>query len=731
MIRLPDTSRTSTWRSSRESSPPPERRCGRLYISPQAEALLGYSQADFRADPDLWRKRLHPDDQARVLAEVARCHRTGGQLLTEYRMITKDGRVVWFRDQARVLRADENGPPRLHGIMIEITDAKLAEQKLRESEDRYRQLFRAVSDAIVVFDVDTREVVDVNESALRLYGYTREELSGVRQWDMTGEPVASERAVQEILAGRRDKVQVRYHRKKDGTLFPVSISASVFEAGGRRLLCAVVRDVTEHMRARGELERSRRFIESVANTTPNLLYVYDIPAGRNVYVNDRISQMLGYSKEKVQAMGSRLVETLVHPDDVEQAAAHLCRMAAARDNEVYENQYRMRSANGEWRWLLSRDVVFARDEEGRVAQILGTAEDVTERKRAEQALRESEQRYRLLAENVTDVIWSFDLSMRRTYVSPSVQRLRGYTVEEAMRQRLEDVLTPASLDVARKAIAEELAAARQHPGGPPRVRVLELEMRCKDGRTVWTECSARLLQDEAGRPVGILGVTRDITQRRRLEKALVEVHRRAEQAVGEDLHDSLGQKLTGIAYLAKVLQKELSARSLDEADDAASILELANYAVMQTRALARGLMPVELETHGLMSSLQELVAEKEELFGIPCSFRCERPVLVQDVSVATHLYRIAREAVSNAIRHASPKHVSVALAEHDETVVLTVRDDGVGMEEAAAEAKGMGLKIMRYRAQMIGASLQIRSRPGGSTTVVCRVPKTAGAEPGE
>lgn len=155
--------------------------------------------------------------------------------------------------------------------------------------------------------------------------------------------------------------------------------------------------------------------------------------------------------------------------------------------------------------------------EGRkVTGLIWVTDDITKRKQVEEALQESETRYRLLVENVTDIIWTMDLNLQYTYVSPTVTRLRGYSVGEAMAQTLEDILTPTSLEIARKAFSEEMAIENMEQKDLSRTRTLELEQYCKDGSTIWTEVKMTFLR-ENGQPFGILGVTRDISERKQVE----------------------------------------------------------------------------------------------------------------------------------------------------------------------------------------------------------------------
>ncbi len=226
--------------------------------------------------------------------------------------------------------------------------------------------------------------------------------------------------------------------------------------------------------------------------------------------------------------------------------------------------------------------------------------------------------------------------------------------------------------------------------------------------------------------------------------------------IGQDLHDGVGQTLSGVAFMSRALERKLAAKlgpGDDGAADAAQIAEIAEEAISQTRSMARVLNRAELSAGGLMLALGEMVSDFEKVFGVPCTFEHDDRVLIDDDAVATHLYRIAQEAATNAIRHGGAKHVAVGLApasaakvgsQEDERVTLTVQDDGTGFslgetvgDGPAANsggssrqerpgppgaAKGMGLRIMDHRAKAIGGSLSIRRRPEGGTVLTCEFP---------
>ena len=270
--------------------------------------------------------------------------------------------------------------------------------------------------------------------------------------------------------------------------------------------------VVEHKKAVENLQDSELLTQKILSCSSNLIYIYDLLEKRNVYANREVADFLGYTSEQVQAMGSELFSYILHPDDAEAVAKHHARFADAPDNATYEVEYRMKHTSGDWIWLRSRDTLFARTPEGISSQILGTCEDISERKETERALIESEAHYRLLTENMRDVIWTMDLNGRFTYVSPSSLQIRGYTAEEAMHQSISQMLTPDSAQMVGKELGHFLETGMLSSNN------FELEQYCKDGSTSWVEATVTILRDTNGKPSSLLGVSRDITERKKAEE---------------------------------------------------------------------------------------------------------------------------------------------------------------------------------------------------------------------
>jgi PAS domain S-box-containing protein len=329
-----------------------------------------------------------------------------------------------------------------------------------------------------------------------------------------------------------------------------------------------------------------------------------------------------------------------------------------------------------------------------------------------------EAKYRALVEQIPAVVFMayLDKGIGEAYVSPQIEAALGFSQAEW----LEDPVRWYQQIHPDDKLRWSVEAAEMFTSGKPlrsAYRVL-----ARDGKVLWFQCEAKLIRHTDGSPWFIHGVGFDITDRKRLEEAILEISAQEQRRIAQDLHDGLGQHLTGIAFMSKVLEEKLNDIALPEAAEAAKIVEMVNQAIDSTRQLARGLHPVAGERTGLMSALQKWASEVEETFHIVCRFHAERPVYIHDVNSATHLYRIAQEAVNNAIRHGKSHEILIELAAKSGMGTLRIRDDGVGFVRDPAKQPGVGLSIMNYRADMIGGSLKVQANADRGITVMCLFP---------
>jgi signal transduction histidine kinase len=262
-------------------------------------------------------------------------------------------------------------------------------------------------------------------------------------------------------------------------------------------------------------------------------------------------------------------------------------------------------------------------------------------------------------------------------------------------------------------IAECITAVLAEHDDPRRV---EYRGRPRNGRDQWFALTVTPLGEEAGAVL----LHENISVQRRLEGEILEISERERSQVGQELHDGLCQHLGGVALLAKTLSNALTNAGRPEAAPALELAQLIYSAVGQTRAVARGLRPVELDEGGLVAALQDLAEQANAR--IPTEVRTYGDPRVNDNEVATNLYRVAKEAVANTLRHSHAKHIIIRLRQSSDHLTLVIENDGVGLPAGAHSASGMGLRIMRYRANSIGARLTVANRASGGVLVKCSLP---------
>ena len=274
-----------------------------------------------------------------------------------------------------------------------------------------------------------------------------------------------------------------------------------------------------------------------------------------------------------------------------------------------------------------------------------------------------------------------------------------------------------------------------HPDDLPRVEwaneqcqtaedgaVIETEYRIRHANGEWRWFSVRntiFVRDTEGTPTQILGAAQDITDRKRLEQEVLEVATVEQRRIGQELHDGTGQELTGLCMLTDNLADSLQEMSAKEAQTARRIAQGLRQALGQVRLLSRGLVPVEVDAEGLTAALIELTKRISQLHTVRCTFDHAAPVAIEDNHTATQLYRIAQEAITNALKHGQAANLRVSLEARGHYITLKIADDGVGMPEVGEAKEGMGLRIMRYRAGQIGAHFTLTPGPTSGTVVTC------------
>ena len=371
----------------------------------------------------------------------------------------------------------------------------------------------------------------------------------------------------------------------------------------------------------------------------------------------------------------------------------------------YEDEYRVVWPDGTIHWLAGSGRVL-RDETGKPTRMSGVIIDITEWKQAEAEHR----RLATIVIDSNDAVTVQDFEGRLTAWNRGAEQMYGYSESEALSMNIRDIVPENRRDEALE-LVERIARDED-------VQSLETQRISKDGRTLDVWLTVTKLVDDAGNPVAVATTERDVTERKQLQQQLAKLTEQERQRIGRELHDTTGQELTGLGFMAQSVLEQLAAESHPGEETVRKMEESIQRALAQVRRFAQGLVPVELDADGLMAALQELAIKTTEACNIACTFRRDQPVSMEDNTMATQIYLIAKEAVANAVKHAQAEHVEIELSRYDNRIMLLVRDDGVGIGEASEE-DGMGLRIMRHRAGLIQATLEIEPVDKGGTLVMC------------
>jgi PAS domain S-box-containing protein len=346
-----------------------------LYVNKQATAVFGYDPDEFIRDPGLWLKIIHRDDISVVRDAALDTLDSGKPLTYQYRVRPKNSdEFIWVEDRIAPLHVPgiRNG---IQGAISDINDRKRMEIALRENEEKYRLLFEKETDAIILIDAGTLEMQEVNEAFVALYGYSRDEVRSMKVTELAGGTEAESASLRRTLTENSDSIAIRWHRKNDGTVFPVEITSGMFQLKGRKMFCAIIRDITLRMRFETALQESENKFRDLSEKS--IVGIYLIQDDTFTYVNPMFARIFGYSVDEL--IGKKRPDSLVSPADWPLVKAAL---AKRLNGEALSSHYDYRgtSKNGE---TISLEAYDTRTTfQGRPA-VIGTVLDVTERKRAE------------------------------------------------------------------------------------------------------------------------------------------------------------------------------------------------------------------------------------------------------------------------------------------------------------------------------------------------------------
>jgi len=734
---------------------------GDLHWSDRVEPLFGYAPGQFGATYAAFLERVHPDDRRHVVDSVNASVEQGGDYAIEHRIVWPDGTVRWVAEMGDVIRDEQGKATRMLGIVQDITERKDADEALCASVERYRSYIEVTGQLGWTTNADGE--VDRDIPTWRQFtGQSEEE---VRGWGWSGalhpdDRERAERAWSDAVKARRT-FEVEYRIRRHDGIYRQFLARGVpviEDDGSIREWVGTCIDVTERKQAERELHLRNRIAEIFLTIADDRMYGEVLEVLRESLESEY--GFFGYIDENGDLVSPSLTREIWDRCEMSDKTIVFARQTwggsiwgrAMTSGKSQLSNVPLKTPKGHVKIDRALNVPVVYDDEAiGIISLANKGSDYTPddlrllesiagfiapvlhaRLQRKRDLAQIESLARFSSENPNPVLrisadgavlyantagskliasWRCEVGEQapenwRQYVNRILESGENEALEAFCGDRIFSlIMAPVKdagyanvygIDVTERRRAEEsLREYRHHLEELVQTRTAEL-----------TQANERLLRENE--------------ERKRLEKEILNIGERERRRIGRELHDSIGQQFTGIAFMMKALEQKLADKLPDKATDAQEIKNLVNQAMDQTRGLAKGLHPIDLDAGSLTAALQELATTTERMFGVRCDLKCDEFVPVDDAEIATHLYRITQEAITNAIKHGKTKNIQVEFACKKGKVVLSVENDGLDFpDKLEPKSTGMGLKIMDHRADIIGASLEITKAPQGGTIVTC------------
>lgn len=694
-------------------------------INDIASQLLGLAREDLIGQPFV--VHLAREDIRKFLHHLALCRERRCQAATQLRLRSTDRYQEIFIELSTVPVFGNNGALAFKSVLIDVTARKRAETAIQENEQRFRSLIENLAEGIVLLTSKGR-VFFYSASVQRLLGYTGVELSAQpAPRILHGDDYPKVRKVFERILKKRGaqrQIELRLQHKNGSWRWFSIVAKNLLHEPAVAGIVLNGRDITEQRAADLALRHNEEHFRLAQQAGRVGSFDWDIP-GATCNISEICAAILGLGARR-KKITLKEWEQRIHPQDRAQMRRHWMRVIAG--HEGADAEYRIiRGRDHKVRWVSSSGRMY-RDDSGRPGRMVGTLQDMTEIVEARRVLQQSKEqleevvarRTAALRRNEQELTDFFDQSPlgllwvagtgRVLRVNRAQEELVGYKSDEMLGREISSFMPDA----------ESLAHILKALNAGETVKNYRTRFRRQDGRIQHVLIDANGLWMRK-KLVYSRWFVRDVTDRVNLEKEILLVAERERQRIGRDLHDDLCQQLTGVEFLSQALAGQLRQASGAQAERAREIAQMVRTAITHTRELAHGLSPMRLESLGLRGAMHELSERTKKLFGIHCRFICKKPVMSDDDAVNIHLYRIAQEAVGNAIKHGKSKRIDIELSRNENKMVLTVKDFGTGMPRKI-RSKGMGLRVMQYRAGVIGGTLQVEPNPEGGTIIICIAP---------
>jgi len=668
-----------------------------------------------------WRERIHPEDIDRyVRAGDAAASGLTDHYVAEYRILTRSGAWRWIHERGKVSTRDPTGKA-LHyvGVCLCLDEQKKLEAALRAAENQYDLAVSAARLPVWEYDVETDTFTGNNYWRHAVGRDPADEGVENRKetWlsDVHPEDIAQ---LERVYAGEAAKengfFQAEYRiQLPNGEFRWLLDRGRVLERtfdGQPLKVVGISVDIDVQKRLQAALREGEARLETAVGGSDIGLWDWAVGSDALRWLSDW--PLRKGIKETPQPSTYQDLLASAHPENRKRLDAD-ARDIISGGRDAVEMDYRIKSVQGEWRWIQVRARVVERDRSGRAQRIVGACIDVDARRRTEEMLRTQA----TILETMREGVVLFDRVGRIELTNPAFERLFHCTAADLTGFLISDFLHE------RQASKTALFGG-DRPLNRLRDGTCDVVFRRKDDSEFTGEVLTAPIALASGERR--LAVVWDISERKRLEQEILDIANSERRRLGHELHDGICQELAGVALMLRSIATNLQRDVRPTDRQLEEIVALVNNAIENARAMAHGLSPVTLDGGGLEPALKALVRRARETYRISVRLRLKVSAdLTMNDATASHLYRITQEAINNAVKHGGARAVTVTLQADDYNVRLSVSDDGIGLPADTGSSPGMGLKIMDYRARLMGGVIDVAARRGGGTRVQCICPAPA------
>jgi PAS domain S-box-containing protein len=683
------------------------------FVSEYVETMLGYSVEEWLSTPGFWLQIIPEEDREKALRDSDEVFASGREGASRFRWLTKDGRALWVEALLAPIRDETGKCVGLRGVTIDISDRKLAEESLKQSEEKNRAILRAIPDLMFL---QTRDGVYLDyhakdESFLLVppASFLGKNMRDVLPPELAERLFACFQRAEETDEAQPLEYKLSVQDKERW------FEARIVPTSGDKML-SVVRDVTDRKQAEETLRESDQRLRLGLQAGRMIAWDWETSLNRLITIGDA-SEI--YGTDSIQGF------SLLHPEDASRHQAIV--ENAVEKGGSYQSEFRIvRPDNGKVVWIEERGEAVL-DSKGRTQKLTGVLMDITERRRGEEALRQSEARFRDMADTAPVLIWISGPDKHRTYFNKQWLDFTGRSTEQELGNGWAEGVFHHDLE----------QCLDTYTSAFDRRETFEMEYRLRraDGAFRWVYDVGTPRFSSGGEFLGYIGSCIDITDRKLAEESvrdlggrLINAQEEERSRVARELHDDLNQRMALFSIELEQLARKIPAKSkLRPGINALSAN--AQEISAEIHRLSYQLHPSKLDHLGLAAALKSFCSELSEREGIDIEFRAGGFPAALTKEVTLCVFRIAQESLHNVARHSGARQATVVLEKTDQAVRLSVSDMGCGFNtESDRMTSGLGFISMRERLRLVGGQLSILSQPPHGTQIKVSVPLTTQAE---